>query len=309
MKNVVFFIVIIVLCLSGCQLKSQKSQKDETHEEISTKAVAPTTYAEQRAGKFALIVNDSIATGFEYDSVDLTKYYPVLTKKDKHFVFLKGKLVGPFDNLSIVNKDVIKISKEDHKLNGFFYVKDSHEDLFNYPKVEIEPVEAYGVFTRGLYWIQTESGKKGLISTDFAVENQSFILPLDDYIYTDVKSEIAYVGIIITQVSVKYYKESAVGEIYCFKAILGGNEKPERVVKNVNIIKLEDLFEANAKIIAVNKAKNALIQSKKGYGLINFSGDILVPIAYDNYQNIGDSAYVFSNNIESIKVNLNGIKI
>lgn len=308
MKNLVF-IVIIVLSISGCQFKSQKLTKAEAPKAIPAKVTTPMFSVEKRAEKFALIVKDSIVTEFDYDSVDVTQRYPILTKQDKQFVFLKGKLVGPFDDLKIIDKDIIKISKEKHQLNGFFYVYDSHEDLFRYPVVEIVPVETHGNFQRGLYWVQTKSGKKGLISTGFAVEKESLILPVDDYIYTDVRYEEAQIGMIITKVSVRYYKKSSIGEIFCYKAILGGNKKPEKVKKTVKDVKLDNRFGPNAKIIAVNEVKNALIHSEKGYGLINLDGVILVPVAYINYQEIGDSAYVFSNANETLKVDLKGKKI
>lgn len=310
MKNLVLvFIAIIALSISGCQFKSHKLIKAEAPEAVPTKVVAPAISVEKRAGKFALIVNGALATEFEYDLVDISHCYPILIKKDKQFIFLQGKLVGPFDNLNIINKDIIKISKDRHQLNGFFYVYDSHEDLFKYPVVEIVQVDTYGNFERGLYWVHTKSGKKGLISTGYAVEKESFILPVDNYIYTDIRTQSEQIGIIITKVSARYYKKSSVGEIFCYKAILGGNKKPEKVEKTVNDIKLKSRLGVNAKIIGVNKAKNALVYSEKGYGLINLDGVILVPAVYADYQKIGDSAYIFSNTDETLKVDLNGKKI
>ena len=301
MKNLVF-IAIIVVCLSGCQFKSHKLTKAEAPKAAPAKVIVPTFSVEKRAEKYALFFKGRLISSFQYDSINISGVYPIMAKGQEKYIFLTNeeKIFGPFAEIKILNKKTIKISTAGHQKNGFLDAN-GEEELFDYYLVDKDPHE------ERLYWVETKYGQKGLISTGYAVSRDILVLPVSTYFFTDLTTHSGgYEDMSYDVVTIKYFKEKSFGKAYADHDFHSLHSFYSHQVKET---KLKDLFGYNAKIIAVNAAKNALVSSEKGYGLMNLDGVILVPVAYKNYQKIGDSAYLFSNALETLKVDLNGKKI
>jgi hypothetical protein len=301
MKNLVF-IAIIVFCLSGCEFKSHKLTKAEAPKAIPAKVITPMFSVEKRAEKYALFFKGRLISSFQYDSINIDGIYPILAKGQEEYVFLEReeKVFGPFAEIKIVDKKTIKISTAGHQKNGFLNTN-GEEELFDYYQIDKDPHQ------KSLYWVGTKSGQKGLLSTGYAVSRDLLVLPISTYFFTDLTTHSSgYGDMSYDVVTIKYFKEKAFGKAYADQDFHSLHNNYSHQVKET---KLRDLFGYNAKIIAVNAAKNALVSSEKGYGLINLDGVILVPAAYTSYQKIGDSAYVFSTANEALKVDLNGKKI
>jgi len=301
MKNLVF-IAIIVFCFSGCKFKSHEVTKAEMPKAIPAIVITPMFSIEKRAEKYALFFKEKQISSFQYDSININGIYPILTKGQEKYIFLtdKSKIFGPFDEIKILNELTIKISTAGHQKNGFLDVEGG-KTLFDYYLVDRDPHH------ESLYWVATKSGQKGLISIGYAVSREMLVLPIGTYLFTDLTTHSsAYEDMSYDVVTIKYFKEKSFGKAYADNDFHSFRSVYSHQVKET---KLKDLFGYNAKIIAVNAAKNALVYSEKGYGLMNLDGIILVPAAYNNYQKIGDSAYIFSSAVETLKVNLNGKKI
>ncbi|QQG52276.1 MAG: hypothetical protein HY931_02955 [Candidatus Falkowbacteria bacterium] len=303
MKNLVLvFIAIIAFSVSGCQFKSHKLEKAEAPKVAPAKVAIPIFSVEKRAEKYALFFKGRLASSFKYDSINIKNTYPILIEGVQKYVFLttREKIFGPFDEALIINEKNIKISVDGRKKNGFLY-SNGEQQLFNYPKVDQDS------HNQSLYWLTTKSGQKGLLSTGYAVKEELLVLPFGDYLFTDLSTNSSgYENWSDAHLDIRFFKKTSFGKAYSGLHSDGMDTQYRNGVKET---KLKDLFGYNAKIVSVNAAKNALVSSEKGYGLINLDGVILVPAAYTAYQKLGDSAYIFSTANETLKVDLKGKKI
>lgn len=311
MKNYLL-IIVAVLCLFGCGNRMTKMITKESNDDVE-ESVSSKFRVEKRAGKVGLLLKGKIVAPFDYDSINLTNPYPVLTAGLKKYLYIDDNyrsdgLVGPFDEIN-QSKGIIKVSTDGYKKNGFYSPSDKAALLFDYPVVEQEKK------AEGLYWVWTQSGQQGLISRWYGVDKgQIFILPIDNYLRTKVVyDEYTLGGMVATGVSetvtVEYYKKDSFGE-----AVANNLYDRERTENNGNRHfikekKLSDICGSGTIIINISKLMTALVYSKNGYGLVNIKGVMLVPARYKKYQLIGDYAYAFSSDQETIKVNLEGKRL
>ena len=302
MKTLVGLLIIILLF--ACAKKQQEVTKETPVEPVVEIAPTPEFTVEERAGKYGLLQKGAIISSFDYDSIIVSELYPILIKGKGKYIFFNLKIFGPYTEVSILKKGLIKIVTYDRLKSGFIEGDDYNNynvRLFDYPDVEQETKHS------SLYWVTDKSGKRGLISTNFAVSTERLVLPLGHYLYTYIKvGSGGYSGHGHEGILIYYYTQNKIGEITVGAHYHGLGGKYTNEIKE---IKVTDLFGPAAKILSVSSAKTAIVKSKKGYGLINLSGDILVPASYFNYEVSGDSAYLFSSNMETLRVNLNGAKI
>lgn len=297
MKALVVFLIIVSLiaCKNG---QKKTAEQVPTQNPVEVEKI-PTFTAEKRAGKYGLILGEKILSSFEYDSINTEDLHPIMLQGEKKFVFFESKVMGPYYEIKPIAKNLVKIVTCDRSKSGFIGSYDRIK-MFNYPDVEQEKTH------NNLFWVTDKDGKKGLISTLFAVGKERVVLPLDNYLYTDISiGEHAYAGRSNEYIKIEFYSKDAAGSVY---AMGGGAFYDYKHSYEFKKVKIKDLFGPGSKILKVNKAKNAVVGSKKGYALINLSGEILVP-TYSSYEEDGDSAYIFRSSAENLRVKLNGAKI
>lgn len=260
---------------------------------------------EMRGGKFGLRFGTDLLTPFEYDSIDVSGIYPILHKnaRDK-YIFNKNKpnqfrLVGPFTMVKMIGSNLFQISIGNNK-SGFYNPIKGDTLIFNYPVTE--KVKGF----EGFYWVYTKSGKKGIISK---LEYDGFVLPLNHYIYVDLKKDFDPYGRCIGTTErdrfyIQYYTKSSWGMSF---TQIGGEMSsavPRICTNDIKDKKINDLCGFKTDIAVVHKNGYAVLKSESGYGLINNGAKLIVPLKYQQYQMVNDSLCYFYLDSTVLKVKL-----
>lgn len=276
--------------------------------EQTTSKPMPNFTTEMRGGKFALRFGTDQLTPFEYDSINISTLYPILYKSAKEiYIFNKKKpirfrLAGPFIMVKTINSTDSTFFQVGvgNNMSGFYNPISGDTTLFNYPLTE--KVKGF----TGFYWVYTKSGEKGIISR---LEYKGFVLPLNYYIYVNLKKDFTPEGNCIgtserDRFYIQYYTKTSWGLSF---TQIGGemSSATPRVCRNeIKDKKIGDLFGFKTDIAVVCKNGFAILKSESGYGLINNGAKLVVPLKYQQYQMVNDSLCYFYLDGSALKVKL-----
>ena len=172
--------------------------------------------------------------------------------------------------------------------------------LLNYPVVK--KVKGFADF----YWVYDKAGKKGIVSL---LEYRGIVLPLDYYLYVDLKKDYTPEGDCIGTSEkncfyIQYYTKSSWGMSF---TEIGGEMNPPtpRICRNeIKSKKIADLCGSKTVIAVVYKNGFAVLKSESGYGLINNGAKLIVPLKCQHYQMVNDSLCYFYLNSAVLKIKL-----
>lgn len=287
-------LILCTLSLIACTSSKQKAVRQEKPE---IKKSGPVFSIEKRAEKYALLKNKAIVSSFDYDAILIDGLFPILIKGKEKFVYINNSVEGPYADIK-TNREwrhTVVANTLDRSKTAIIYSGEKDVKWFNYYNVE-PCYSARAKDSQFLFWVYDKSGKKGLYSQLYSEKNPGLVLPLGNY--TAIKINTDY-----ELLEISFFKKEAIGYKSYYRDFFG-----DRIYESSNI-KLCNLFGPGATIKSVNQKYTAIVYSNNGYELVSIDGKILVPGTYKNYKAEGDSAYIFSSDKESLRVNLVGQRI
>ena len=261
----------------------------------------PIFTVEMQDGKFGLRLGMQLMTPYEYDSIDISGSYPILYSnvKDKYIFDIKSAkkvyLVGPFTKVDRIGSDLFLVGPI---YGNYAFYKPKDGDLI-FKDTIISSVKGID----GLKWVYTKSGKKGIFSS---LEYSGYILPLDYYIFVDVKTDyIPYSSCMGINEAFHYYIQYYTKNSWGMSHTQIGGEMPSatpRICRNkISNKNLDVLFGINTYIDKIYDNGFATLKSGSNYALISNGCDLVVPFKYHEYFMTDSVAYFFSDSITLIK--------